>query len=127
MKGVWLLLSLIGLGLLLFAGACGPIRIASSSSIARENLFKAKLAKANQYKKGEKYITPAQYEYQLAHIYLEKSKQLQGFAKYDAADFYAAEAGKLGDKAIEHKAEEERRKIRRQQIRAGKVFRKESR
>lgn len=110
------------LSVLMLTNACGPIRATSATSSAKDHLFKAELAGADKLTKGEKYITPAQYEYQLARMYLEKSKELQGFAKYDAAFFYSTEAADLGKKAVEHKSEEERRKIRRQQIRAGKVF-----
>jgi hypothetical protein len=110
------------LWLLVLANGCGPIRATSATSGAKDHLFKAELAGADKLTQGEKYITPAQYEYQLAMLYIEKSKELQGFAKYDAAFFYSTEAADLGKKAVEHKSEEERRKIRRQQIRAGKVF-----
>jgi hypothetical protein len=109
---------------MVLGASCGPIRAATATSDAKDELFKAELAGAHQIVKGEKYITPAQFEYHLAYLYLEKSKELQGFAKYDAAYFYATKAAELGKDAVKNKAEEERRKIRRQQIRSGQVFNK---
>jgi len=103
-------------------GACAPIRATSAISQAKDNMFKARLAGADKVKGGEKYITAAQYEYQLAHHYLEKSKELQGFSKFEAAEFYALQAAELSKNAAKERNEEERRIIRRQQIRAGKVF-----
>ncbi len=118
-KASLLILFLVGATAL---GACAPIRATSAISQAKDNMFKARLAGAQEVKTGEKYITPAQYEYQLAHHYLEKSKELQGFSKFEAAEFYALQAAELSKNAAKNKTEEERRIIRRQQIRAGKVF-----
>jgi hypothetical protein len=113
------LLTAIALG-----AACGPIRAVTATADANDELFKAQLSKAHEISPGEKYITPAQYEYQLAYLYLEKSKELQGFAKYDAAYFYATKAAELGKASVRDKAEEERRKIRRQQILNGQILQK---
>lgn len=112
------------LTLVLVGASCGPIRAVTATADANDDLFKAQLAGAHEVKSGERYITPAQYEYQLAYLYLEKSKELQGFAKYDAAYFYATKAAELGKGAVRDKAEEERRKIRRQQIRSGQLTQK---
>jgi hypothetical protein len=106
--------------------SCGPIRAVTATADAKDDLFRAELAGAHVVKPGEKYITPAQYEYQLAYLYLEKSKELQGFAKYDAAYFYATKAAELGKGAVRDKAEEERRRIRRQQILSGQILQKDS-
>ena len=113
------------LSLLASLAACGPIRAASATRGARDELYKARLAKADEIEKGKKYITQAQYQYRLATLYLEKSIELQGFAKYDAAFFYATKAAQLGTESVKNKAEEERRKIRREQIRAGKILNKQ--
>ena len=105
--------------------ACGPIRAASATRSARDELYKARLAKADKIEKGKKYITEAQYQYRLAALYLEKAIELQGFAKYDAAFFYATKAAQYGSESVKNKAEEERRSIRREQIRAGKILSKQ--
>jgi len=112
--------------LLLLSGlaACGPIRATTAAATARDDLFKAQLAGADQVKPGERFITPSRYEYQLAYLYLEKAKELQGFAKYDAAYFYAERAAALSRSAVKNRSEEERRKTRREQIKAGAVFNK---
>jgi hypothetical protein len=107
------------------AAACAPIQTTVATNRAKDNMYKAGLADADDLKPGEKYITPAQYEYQLAYLYLEKSKELQGFSKFDAATFYASRAATLSAKAREHKGDEERRKIRRQQIRSGQIIPKD--
>jgi len=107
---------------LLLAASCGPIRAVTSTAQAQDAVLRAELAGAHELNKGEKYITQAQFEYQLAALYLEKSKELQGFAKFDAADFYASRASELGTSSVKNKAEEERRRIRRAQIKAGKIF-----
>ena len=116
---------LVLLTLVLGLASCAPIRATSAISKAKKAQFKARLAKAHIINEGEKYITPAQYEYQLANFYLEKAKELQGFSKFEASEFYALEAVELSQSAIEHKQEEKRRKIRRRQIKAGKVFQKQ--
>ena len=106
-------------------GACAPVQATVATLKAKDSMFKADLAGAGEIKPGEKYITSAQYEYYLANLYLEKSKELQGFSKFDSATFYANRAASLGNKARDHKANEEKRKIRRQQIRAGQILPKE--
>jgi len=105
--------------------ACAPVQATVSTLKAKDSMFKAELAGANEVKPGQKYVTSAQYEYYLAYLYIEKSKELQGFSKFDSATFYANRAASLGNKARDHKAEEEKRLIRRQQIRAGQILPKE--
>lgn len=107
---------------LLALGACGPIQATTGISLANKHLFEARLAKADVLVPGQKYITPAQYEYQLALLYLEKSKELEGFAKFEHASFYARLAADLGLRAVEHKKDEIQRQERRDRIRKGEVL-----
>ncbi len=107
---------------LVAVGACGPIQATTGISLANKNLFEARLAKADVLVTGQKYITPAQYEYQLAQLYLEKSKELEGFAKFEHAAFYAKLAADLGLRSVDHKTEEARRQERRDRIRKGEVL-----
>lgn len=102
--------------------SCGPIQATTNISMANKNLYEAKLAKADNVVPGGRYITPAQFEYQLALLYLEKSKELEGFAKFEHAAFYARLAADLGKSAIDHKVEEARRQERRDRIRRGEVL-----
>lgn len=116
--GAFLVLVLLG------ASSCGPIQALTATSRAKDSLYKARLADAHVLAPDGRYVTPAQYQYQLAVLYLEKSKELQGFSKFQAAEHYAAQAAALGKKSVTGREEEERRKIRRQQIKAGQVFKK---
>jgi len=104
--------------------SCGPINAVVATSQANDNLYKAQLARAHELKPGQKYITPAQYEYLLALLFVDKSKELQGFAKYQSAEEFSEKAAALAEAAIKNMGEQERRKIRRKQIRAGKVYHK---
>jgi hypothetical protein len=122
-RDLWILSSFLVL-VLVGAASCGPIQALTATSRAKDSLYKARLADAHVLVPDGRYITPAQYQYQLALLYLEKSKELQGFSKFQAAQRYAAQAASLGKKAIENREEEERRKIRRQQIKSGQVFKK---
>ncbi len=106
------------------AASCGPIQALTATSRAKDSLYKAKLADAHVLVADGRYITPAQYQYQLAVLYVEKAKELQGFSKFQAAQRYAAQAAALGKKSVTYREEEERRKIRRQQIKAGQIFKK---
>lgn len=108
----------------LLVASCGPINAVVATSRAKDSMYKAQLAKAHELKPGQRYVTSAQYQYQLALLCVDKSKQLQGFAKYQAAEEYSEEAAALAEKAILNMTEQERRLIRRQQIRSGKVFHK---
>ncbi len=108
---------LLGMG-----AACGPIQAQSGISRGSNAMKQARLAKAQEANESNRYITPARYEYELAHLFIEKAKELQGFSKFEAAAFYGNQARDLAEKAAENKHEEERRKIRRKQIKAGKVF-----
>jgi hypothetical protein len=72
--------------------------------------------------KSPRYVTQAQYECMLALLYIRKSKELQGFSKFDAATFYAEKAAGLAAASRDHKMEEEKRIIRRQQIRSGQIL-----
>lgn len=105
-------------------GGCAPLRTVTKIAEAQDAIRQAELKGAHNVKKGEKYITPAQYKYHLATLYLAKAKELQGFAKYNAACFYASRAVELALSAMENMDEEKRRKIRREQIKGGKIFTK---
>ncbi|MBM4353804.1 MAG: hypothetical protein FJ109_08405 [Deltaproteobacteria bacterium] len=122
-RNLWRLSAFLVL-ILLAAASCGPIQALTATSRGKESLYKARLADAHVLVPDGRYITPAQYQYQLAVLYLEKSKELQGFSKFQAAERYGAQAAALGKKSIANREEEERRKIRRQQIKAGQIFKK---
>ena len=121
-RSVKMALLLWGLGVLV--ASCAPIRSTSAVSSANDGLFKARLAGVDKLQEGEKYITPAQFQYLLAQIYVDKAKEFEGFSKFHAAEQYATQAAELARDSVNNKKEEERRKYRRQQIKAGKVFKK---
>lgn len=114
---------LFGALLLLWGlASCAPIQATSALSQGDDKLEDAERAGAHVIPSGDKFITMAQFEYQLAWHYVDKARQLQGFAKYDAAEFYARKAAELCQKAVEHMAEQNKRKQRRREIKEGKVF-----
>lgn len=108
--------------LIVAVASCAPIQATSAVSQADDKLEDAERAGAHTIAPGEKFITMAQLEYQLAWHYVDKSRQLQGFAKYDAAEFYARKAAELCQKAVEHMEEQRKRQQRRREIKEGKVF-----
>lgn len=113
---------LLWVALALGISSCGPAQTSSSISSARKAMEQARLAGATELHPGSFYVTTAQYKVQVARLYLEKAKELQGFSKFEDAIFYATEARKLLDEAVTEKHEEERRLLRRKQIKEGRVF-----
>jgi hypothetical protein len=115
-------LALPGLFLLgLLTLSCGPINSLVATSKATASLEAARLAGADVVKPGERYVTTAQYEYQLALLYADKAKELAGFSKYQAAQSFAQTSSSLADKAVEHRKQEKARLEKKAQIRAGKI------
>jgi len=90
------------------AVSCGPTRTATSISRAKDALYEARLAGANEFKQGQRYDTKAQYNYFLAVEYLEKSKVFQGFSEFDAADNFASKAALLAKEAVKLLEEQKR-------------------
>ena len=92
--------------------SCGPTRTATAIGRAKDALYQARLAGADDYRPGERYDTKAQYNYFLAIEYLEKSKVFQGFSEFDAAENFALKAATLAKEAVQL-LEEYRRRIER--------------
>ncbi|GEM_PF-6274379 len=99
--------------------SCGPIQATTNIAMANKRIHEARLAGADVLKEGERYITPAQQEYQLALLYLQKSKELEGFSKFEHAAFYAQLASDLGKSSNSNMSEEARRKDLRERIKKG--------
>ncbi len=102
--------------------ACGPIQATTAISSARESLKGAEEKGAHLIPDDEYFITTARYKYRLAVLYLEKSKELQGFSKFQDAAHYAQEARRLAQEAIQEMDDERLRRLRRKEIKEGRVF-----
>jgi hypothetical protein len=90
------------------AVSCGPTRTATAISRAKDALYEARLAGADDYKAGRRYDTKAQYNYFLAVEYLEKSKVFRGFSEFDAAENFASKAATLATEAVKLLEEQKR-------------------
>ncbi len=108
------------LALLLLSAACGPMKATTAISSGRDAIEDARHRRAHVIPEGEFLITTAQYKYQLALLYMEKAKELQGFSKFQDAANYAEEARHLADDAAREMDIEAERKNRRKEIKAGK-------
>lgn len=113
---------LMFLALFMGAESCGPIQANTNISKAKYNLAQARLAKAHELIQGTYYITPAQHKYQLALLYLEKAKEMEGFSKYEHAAFFAQRAAELADEAIVLMKEEQEHKKKREIIRKNEWY-----
>lgn len=82
-----LLLSLLALSAL---AACGPIQSTASLIDADVALEAARAAGAPQ---------TSPYEFTAAEAYLQKAREVSGYAQYEAATRYAARARDLGNEA----------------------------
>jgi hypothetical protein len=88
-KGVSVRLLLALLALCTLAG-CGPIQSTAALIDADVALEAARTAGAAQN---------SPYEFTLAEAYLNKAREVSGYAQYEAATKYAARARSLGDEA----------------------------
>ncbi len=108
MKHTSVIIPALVLVLVTLAASCGPTRTATAISRAKDALYEARLAGADDYKPGLRYNTKAQYNYFLAVEYLEKSKIFQGFSEFDAADDFASKAATLALEAVKLLEEQKR-------------------
>jgi hypothetical protein len=89
MKGVSVRLLLALLALVALAG-CGPIQSTAALIDADVAIEAARAAGAPQ---------GSPYEFTLAEAYLNKAREVSGYAQYEAATRYAARARDLGNEA----------------------------
>ena len=119
MKRFSLILLVLAAGLMVVS-SCGPIRATSALSDAKDELYKARLAGADDYHKGGRYDTKAQYDYFLAVEYVEKSKVFLGFSEFDAAEHFSLDAARLAREAVKL-IEDQKRKIEKKCVQPKRV------